>query len=533
MKDYLNQIPLPLLEDIVKGDVIPVLGSGFSMNAILPAGKRMPNWKDLGLAASKLLADSSFDGGPIEALSCYEEQFGRNKLLSLLKQELHIGEAAPSKTNLAICSVFTHTICTTNFDTLIEDSYRSSFTPFGVAASEEELPLLPRDRPCIIKIHGDFEHPNQMVVTESDYDLFLSKNLVMATYLSSLMITHTLLLIGYSFDDPDFRGLWASLTNRLGKLLSPAYCFLVGATSQEVQKYKRREIKVINFGGSKSDYPTVLFNIFTELARYRTEHMGTQAESLDDKVKAQLKLSGKESNLCYLAADPANYGLIKNVLSEALEARGLSLVSSNDVLLPDASPLDAIKVGVQKCTIFIGDVTSNDDYCLFAIAYAKKLGRPSIYIGEKDSEKALFVNNFAPYLFFPDDEKINASFYQIVDDQIKALLPSFAFGNNPFSDAARLLKEKEYSSAIISAYSELEYLCSKRIPGNCQYPDKSFALYTAMRNAGVGSFFRDFRQIRNATVHGGREVSEKEAKLYLDIAKKCYAAFLSSEKDGQ
>jgi len=59
-------------------------------------------------------------------------------------------------------------------------------------------------------MHGDIRHPKRLVVTEPDYDDFLTNYPLIATYLSNLLITKTAVFIGYSLDDPDFRksGTW-------------------------------------------------------------------------------------------------------------------------------------------------------------------------------------------------------------------------------------------------------------------------------------------------------------------------------------
>jgi hypothetical protein len=52
---HLNRFPKPLLDDLVAGRWLPIVGAGFSRNAVLPPPKEMPLWPDLGkLLASEL-----------------------------------------------------------------------------------------------------------------------------------------------------------------------------------------------------------------------------------------------------------------------------------------------------------------------------------------------------------------------------------------------------------------------------------------------------------------------------------------------
>lgn len=82
--------------------------------------------------------------------------------------------------------------------------------------SEERLPISTHEKTKLIKLHGDFNHPERMLITENDYDTFIEKNKILSTYISNLFITKTLLLVGYSFEDSDIRILWKIIGSRLG-----------------------------------------------------------------------------------------------------------------------------------------------------------------------------------------------------------------------------------------------------------------------------------------------------------------------------
>ncbi len=48
--NYLKHLPKPLVEDLLAGRWLPIVGAGFSRNARVPRGKKMPLWNDLGKA---------------------------------------------------------------------------------------------------------------------------------------------------------------------------------------------------------------------------------------------------------------------------------------------------------------------------------------------------------------------------------------------------------------------------------------------------------------------------------------------------
>ena len=76
MTKYLQYFPKPLLDDLVKGRWLPVVGAGMSLNAVLPTGKKMPLWSDLGKTFEEDLADFAASN-PVDAMSAYEHEFGR------------------------------------------------------------------------------------------------------------------------------------------------------------------------------------------------------------------------------------------------------------------------------------------------------------------------------------------------------------------------------------------------------------------------------------------------------------------------
>ena len=173
---YLPSIPKPLLNDFITGRVIPFVGAGFSKNADIPMGLSMPDWDELGKLVANEIPDYEYDNNAIDALSYYEDLYSRAKLVELLMRELHFGEIQPGDTYKAFCDLFTGTICTTNFDSLLEDSMTLLQRPISVVVTEDRLTVGSNNESKIVKLHGDFNHPDKMVITEHDYDVYLEQN---------------------------------------------------------------------------------------------------------------------------------------------------------------------------------------------------------------------------------------------------------------------------------------------------------------------------------------------------------------------
>ena len=261
---YLKYIPKTLQEDFVNNRVVPIVGAGFSKNAIAPEGVSILDWEGLGKKVATYIPDYAYTN-VIDALSLFETQFSRTKLVELLARELYVNNLKPGKTHRTFCDLYFDTICTTNFDFLIEQTLNEKRIPFSMVISEERLPISTCEKTKLIKLHGDFNHPEKMVITEYDYDTYIDRNKILSAYISNLFITRTLLFVGYSFDDGDIRTLWQIICSRLGRLNTPAYVVLVNATPIEIARFERRNIKVINLPGKSSAYSDILNDFFSEI----------------------------------------------------------------------------------------------------------------------------------------------------------------------------------------------------------------------------------------------------------------------------
>ena len=195
---YLRHFPKPLLDDLIKNRWIPIVGAGFSLNAVAPEGKSVPLWEELGKALAKDLGDYSYSGA-LDTASAYAHEYSRARLVERLFELLLVDQASPGEAHRAFCSVQFDVICTTNFDFLLERQYERSPRYCLPILDEEQLSVnapsagyrdARRDdlSVTLLKVHGDLHHPQRLVVTEEDYDLFLQRHPLLATYLSSLLI---------------------------------------------------------------------------------------------------------------------------------------------------------------------------------------------------------------------------------------------------------------------------------------------------------------------------------------------------------
>jgi hypothetical protein len=119
---YLAYFPKPVLDDLVTGKWLPVVGAGMSLNAIVSGGRKMPLWAGMG----KQLTDELSDFVPtslLDGISAYQHEFGRARLIERLSDILFIKEAQPGEVHKEFCTIPFDIVCTTNFDFLLERQY--------------------------------------------------------------------------------------------------------------------------------------------------------------------------------------------------------------------------------------------------------------------------------------------------------------------------------------------------------------------------------------------------------------------------
>ena len=265
---YLSSLPKALLDELVQGNVVPFVGAGFSKNADIPDGLTVPDWPELGQAVADEMSIPCANLSSLKILSIYEGENTRRSLIDLLYRLLNVEHVRAGATHKAFCEVFRGTVCTTNFDFLLEQGYRGINANVTTIVTEDRLSMTDHNDARVIKIHGDFNHPNRMTVTEGDYTLWARNSPIMTTYLANLFITKTILLIGYSLDDFDLQTLWDVTNSNVGRMARKAYCISVGSSESKSALYKLRNVIPITLPGDPKDYKTILRDLFVEMNHY-------------------------------------------------------------------------------------------------------------------------------------------------------------------------------------------------------------------------------------------------------------------------
>ncbi|MEI9425146.1 SIR2 family protein [Mesorhizobium sp. Cs1299R1N1] len=532
---YLSYFPKPLLDDLVSGRWLPVVGAGMSLNAVLPPPAKMPLWGDL----SKYFADELTDYSPsgvLDAISAYEHEFGRTRLIERLAELLHLDKVQPGPAHKEFCSLPFDIVCTTNFDFLLEKQYdlaRQDNRSVHPVVDEDQLSInIGAAGILLLKLHGDIRHPKRLVVTEADYDGFLTNYPLIATYLANQLITKTAVFIGYSLDDPDFRQIWHVVASRLGKTRRMAYAVVVNARPGDIARFERRGVKVINLPGTRDRYGQVLAEAFAELREYRRENAGPTLKPTEEKPLEQLLLPRDAlSRLCLFATPLDVLPFYRQYIFPLAEAAGFVPVTPADVVNLGESISAKIDTLIDRAAVMVVDATTRSTEAELGLA----LGRAR-EVSTRPNRRSLRV---IPVL--TDGARIPTDISGIIyirrpvvlsedGEFVRALGLEFArlaqeMGNVQNLEPRRLFDAKEYRAAVIAAMSLLEAELRQRLDKEpWEKVEKPASMRQLVGRATQANLIQNVAdqeisnwiKLRNAAVHSALPLGRNEAKAVVE-----------------
>ncbi|PMD93551.1 hypothetical protein BWI97_18335 [Siphonobacter sp. BAB-5405] len=525
MQDLLTKyFPKPLLEDIVKGNCLPIIGSGFSLNAIIPEGEQMLTWDGLGKKISEYLPDFA-SSNALDIISAYSHEFTRIKLIEKLTELLLVDQIKPGKAHAAFSKLPFKLICTTNFDYLLEQSY-----PFcRPILDESQLSIsFHKDVVSILKFHGDFNHPNKVVATEEDYDLFLENNPLFATFIANQLIVKTPLFIGYSIDDPDFRQIFKIVSSRLGNYRRPAYTIKLNSPQHEISKFERRGIKVINVLENIT-YSDLFQNIFEQLDTFWNKQLISSGTFTHENTLSEVIIQDDNLNrLCYFGLPKSDLSFYKKNVFPIVEKYGLVPITLDEFITVDNNNIAKVTALIQKAEFLVFDLSSEDNNIVNELSIALLRKKKNLLI-IKDKNDEIFSSYNKDFILILDLANIERpdDIYEEKDNFLDKISSWFKnkseiYLSSFYDEPIRLLNKEEFRSAVISAFTLIDSVLRKKLESEnySRSVSSKEILYKALEKDIISQ--EDFHTIlqvsreRNILAHSLKEISSERAKKIVD-----------------
>ncbi|NLD93980.1 MAG: SIR2 family protein [Fibrobacter sp.] len=511
--------PKPLLTDLIAGRWLPVIGAGLSRNAINTTEKELPMWDELGRIFSGELQDYSYTN-PIDAISAYEHEYGRPKLIEKLTEALLIHECRPGDAHKAFCKIPFDLVCTTNFDFLLERQYEITPRSCTPLIDEDQLSIGIRSTSvALLKFHGDLNHPKRMVATEKDYDRFLDQFPLLATFVSNLLITRTAVLIGYSLDDPDFRQLWQVINDRLGSSRRVAYVILVGAKPADIARFDRRGVKVINLPGQKNRYGQILAEAFTEIGEYWRDNVIPASQIKDERSLQQLSLPrSAQTRLCFFSIPLKLQSIYRERIFPIVIEAGFIPMTADDVVTPGENWMAKIEAIIERSNLLVVDASTQSTKFELKLAQTKLEENRVLVIVDKSDQLQSELLKVQTVVRADASDFENSIFIGKIRDWF--MDAANRFSNSLIDEPSRLLAVKEYRAAVISAISILEIFFREKVLITADVGRRPLQMRQmieiAMQNGQLGNISSKevfhWVDIRNQAVHTQKQVTKIEAE---------------------
>ena len=195
-----------LREAINGGDAVLFVGAGVSVAARLPTAAELASKLSTALRLTDVKKNDLQD-----VAETIVRIHGRRTLSLKLRGLLNAtGGSDLSPSHFLIAWLLKHRhisdVITTNYDTLIEEACQQVGIEIDVIVTGPQLQLKSEGRPRLIKLHGDFHHPELLVITKEDYVTFDTdaRREGLLEHVRSMARTRPFIFIGYSLQDYNF-----------------------------------------------------------------------------------------------------------------------------------------------------------------------------------------------------------------------------------------------------------------------------------------------------------------------------------------
>lgn len=262
-----------------EGRVIPFLGAGTSIAVQWQhegETKRGPSWGELVDKAARLLGADDPEllrmrGADLQILEYLRIKRGT---IQPLINWLH-ANMQPKDTDLRESSLHEH-LCnletcklfyTTNYDDFLERAMKLHGRDVVTIAAEHDLSQNLAETQ-VVKFHGDFNRPETMVLSESDYEKRMRLESAMDLKLRSDVLGRALLFIGYSFRDSNVAYLFRLVNDHFRTLPQSfagkrAYIIYHHPSDFELQLFNARNLEVIPT--YENDQTAAISDILTDM----------------------------------------------------------------------------------------------------------------------------------------------------------------------------------------------------------------------------------------------------------------------------
>ena len=247
-----------LIRLIRKEKVSLFIGAGFSLEAKAPSAWDLQQAILNELPSEDMKKEHAEDALDVISQFYVEEvcEGSRAELMELLQKQFDFIPACMDDHNILASIPHFHNIFTTNYDTLLEESY--PIDQRIVVKKDEDCAYLESKPVRIFKIHGDFTNRDFIVITKQDYaDLKKQKhNQLVWNEVKSIFTKTHVAFIGYSLSDENIIDMIKFISKIVGTNVQQM--FLIAPNINESKKIQLKKNHVSYINATAKDFFTRL-----------------------------------------------------------------------------------------------------------------------------------------------------------------------------------------------------------------------------------------------------------------------------------
>ncbi|MDR3594158.1 SIR2 family protein [Clostridium sp.] len=316
MRDYINTSIKKIRQAIYNNKLVIFVGAGVSANSKCPSwGELIDRFSDeLGIPQSERKKESTEYF--LKIPQYYYIERGQKQYFDIINNVFCNPNniPVPNAINKRIFELNPSIVVTTNFDELLEKTIESDARYYTVIKQDEDLPYSLNDN-LIIKMHGDVKLKN-IVLKEEDYLNYSNNFPLIENYLKGLFSTKTILFVGYSANDPDFKLMFNWVKEKLNGHFQPAYLLETEKNQErlEFNYYKDRGINILYYKEIQDDIAKLLGESFES--------------SLNDDRGKHLEIF-----LRYIRDYNEKLSFVKDIYNRLKVFEGLNAIMPKDILM--------------------------------------------------------------------------------------------------------------------------------------------------------------------------------------------------------
>lgn len=171
----------------------------------------------------------------------FEVLQGRSALILSLREELARLQKGPDPIHQLVADAVLPTtkLITTRFDQVLESALTQFEKPYVLIVRDTDVPFFDESKVTVIKIQGDINQPDSLVITEDDVDAFINNLPTLSDIVRAFFATKTLIFLGYDLNSLHFKRFFNQVTRNLSVYRRTAYA-VVADSAQGMDEVNRR-----------------------------------------------------------------------------------------------------------------------------------------------------------------------------------------------------------------------------------------------------------------------------------------------------